>query len=356
MTGYSQPNQQAGMPRVSIIIVNWNGVAFLPACLDSLLQQSYRDFETILVDNGSADGSVELLKQNYRWVKLIELPTNTGFSGGNNAGLTVATGEYVVVLNNDTVAEPGWLAEMVRVADVNPRVGQVGCRICSMDDHDLIDSLGHGVCPDGMSRGRYRLERWSAVQSMFSPVQEMFFGTACVSLYRKRALDEAGFYDDDMFAFAEDTDLGLRLRWYGWDALLATDAVVYHKYSGTGGVFSPFKLYLVERNHYWVAIKNFPMGMLLLIPWYTIVRYLVQVRVVLSGSGSGGEFATSGARGEIISALLKGTWDALVGLPAMWRKRRRIMAGARRTPAEMKRLYRQYRMTFAELLDVGKAG
>ncbi len=340
------------LPRVSIIIVNWNGREHLPVCLDSLQQQTFRDFETILVDNGSTDGSLELIRERYPWVRLIELPTNSGFSGGNNEGLRHASGEYIVVLNNDTETEPGWLAELVRVADANPRAGQVGCRICAMDDHDRIDSLGHGVCADGMTRGRYRLRRWTEIRGEFSPVQEMFFGTACVSLYRRAALEEAGFYDDDMFAIGEDSDLGLRLRWYGWDALLATDAVVYHKYSATSGVFSPFKLYLVERNHYWVAVKNFPLGMLLLVPWHTIVRYLVQVRVVLSGSGSGGEFAASGARGALVRALVKGTWDALAGMPAMWRKRRRIMAEARRSPAEMTRLYRQYRMTFRELLDV----
>lgn len=340
------------VPRVSVIIVNWNGREYLPLCLQSLQRQTFRDFETILVDNGSTDGSQALVAEQFLWVRLVELPTNTGFSGGNNAGLQYATGEYIVVLNNDTETDPGWLAELVRVADANPEVGQVGCRICAMIDHDLIDSLGHGVCADGMSRGRFRLEHWSVIRQNFSPVQEMFFGTACVSLYRRAALDEAGFFDDDMFAFAEDTDLGLRLRWYGWDALLATNAVVYHKYSGTGGVFSPFKLYLVERNHYWVAVKNFPLGMLLLVPWFTVVRYLVQIRVVLSGSGSGGEFAVSGARGEIVRALVRGTWDALVGLPAMWRKRRRIMARARRSPAEMTALFRTYRLTFSTLLDV----
>jgi len=339
-------------PRVSIIIVNWNGREHLPVCLGSLQNQTFRDFETILVDNGSADGSRELVRERYPWVRLIVLPTNTGFSGGNNEGLRHAAGEYIVVLNNDTETDPGWLAEMVRVADANPRAGQVGCRICAMDDHDRIDSLGHGVCADGMTRGRYRLRSWSEIKGEFAPVQEMFFGTACVSLYRRAALDEAGFYDDDMFAIGEDSDLGLRLRWYGWDALLATGAVVYHKYSATSGVFSPFKLYLVERNHYWVAVKNFPLGMLLLVPWHTIVRYLVQVRIVLSGSGSGGEFAASGARGALVRALLKGTWDALVGMPAMWRKRRLIMAESRRSPKEMSLLFRRYRMTFRELLDV----
>lgn len=345
-----------GSPRASIIIVNWNGVRHLPTCLDALQRQTFRDFETILVDNGSGDGSVELLQQSYQWVKVIELEGNSGFSGGNNEGLKHASGEYIVVLNNDTEAEPSWLAELVTAADANPAAGQVGCRICSMENHDLIDSLGHGVCPDGMSRGRYRLQRWSDVRGSFRPVDEMFFGTACVSLYRRAALDQVGFFDDDMFAFAEDTDLGLRLRWGGWKAVIATEAVVYHKYSGTGGVFSPFKLYLVERNHYWVALKNFPLSMLLLVPFHTVIRYLIQIQVVLGGKGSGGEFVASGSKWLIIRALLKGTWDALLGVPLMLAKRQTIMKNARIAPDEMRALMKKYRMTFRELLDIGKSG
>jgi GT2 family glycosyltransferase len=342
--------------RVSIIVVNWNGLEHLPTCLDSLQKQSFCNFETILVDNGSSDGSLELMAECYPWVKVVRLASNTGFSGGNNEGLKFACGEYIVVLNNDTEAEPDWLTELVATADAYPDAGQVGCRICSMDDHDRIDSLGHGVCPDGMTRGRFRMSRWAEVGKDFLPVDDMFFGTACVSLYRKAALNQVGFFDDDMFAFAEDSDLGLRLRWGGWRAIIATKAVVYHKYSGTGGIFSPFKLYLVERNHYWVALKNFPLSMLLLVPFYTVIRYLVQIQVVLSGKGSGGEFAASGSKWPIVRALLKGTWDALLGMPLMLAKRRLIIKSARITPAEMRALMKKYRMSFHELLDVGKTG
>lgn len=338
--------------RVSIIIVNWNGISFLPTCLESLNRQTFRDFETIVVDNGSNDGSIDLLKSCYPWVNLVELADNTGFSGGNNQGLEHAGGEYIVVMNNDTEAEPDWLERLVAAADANPDAGQVACRICSMHDHDLIDSLGHGVCPDGMTRGRFRLQRWSEVKGQFKTVDEIFFGTACVSLYRRAAIDRVGFFDDDMFAFAEDSDLGMRLRWEGWRAVIATDAVVYHKYSGTGGVFSPFKLCLVERNHYWVAIKNFPLSMLLLVPFYTVVRYLVQLKVVLKGEGSGGEFAASGSKMSIVKALLKGTWGALMGMPLMLAKRRDIMRKARIDSKEMEALMKKYRMSFYELLDV----
>ena len=336
-------------PRVSIIIVNWNGLEHLAVCLDSLSAQSFRDFEVIIVDNGSTDGSVVFLRERYPWVKLVELKENTGFATGNNIGLTHASGEYIVALNNDTRADENWLATIVAVADSDPRVGMVGSRILSFDDPDRIDSLGHGVCRDGMSRGRFRLQRYSAMR--MGDVEEILFPSACVALYRRDMLDETGFFDDDFFAYAEDTDLGLRCRLAGWRALLATQAVVYHKYSKTGGVFSPFKLYLVERNHYWVALKCFPLPMLLLVPFFTLVRYLEQARAVIFASGAGGEFLSSGSRTALISALAEGTWDALCGAPAMLKKRALVMGKRRISAREMARLLRRYRMSFKELLD-----
>jgi GT2 family glycosyltransferase len=337
------------MPRVSIIIVNWNGLEHLEVCLDSLRAQTFQDFEVVLVDNGSRDGSVDFIKSRYPWVKLVELRENTGFATGNNVGLRHARGGYVVALNNDTWADPAWLQTIVAVADGNPRVGMVGSRICSFDDPDVIDSLGHGVCQDGMSRGRFRLRRYSAVK--MAAVEEILFPSACVALYRRAMLDETGFFDDDYFAYAEDTDLGLRCRLAGWGALLATDAVVLHKYSKTGGVFSPFKIYLVERNHYWVALKTFPLCLLLLVPFFTMVRYFEQARSVLFAKGAGREFVECGSRGEIVKAILRGTRDALLGTPKMLAKRGEIMRRRKISGSEMAQLLKKYRMTFKELLD-----
>ncbi len=155
----------------------------------------------------------------------------------------------------------------------------VGCRICSFYRPDIIDSIGMGICRDGMSRGRFRNRRWSTLQ--LREVEDILFPSACAALYRRAMIDEIGFFDDDFFAYAEDSDLGLRGRLAGWDAVLATQAVVYHKYSQSSGSFSSFKVYLVERNHYWVAVKNFPLRRLLLLPLFTLLRYLEQVRTVL---------------------------------------------------------------------------
>jgi GT2 family glycosyltransferase len=336
--------------RVSIIIVNWNGLQHLDPCLRSLARQTYRDFEVIVVDNGSTDGSVAFLTAAHPWVRLVTLPENRGFAGGNNAGYRVAGGEYLVTLNNDTEADPEWLAELVAAADGTPAAGMVASRICSHDEPDRIDSLGVRICRDGMSRGAFRRQRFSELSP--APVEEILLPSACAALYKRAMVAETGFFADSFFAYCEDTDLGLRGRWAGWGAVLATRAVVLHKYSRTGGVFSPFKLYLVERNHYLTVIRNFPLPCLVLVPFFTLVRFLVQARLVVTAQGSGREFAESGARGPLVAAIFRGMLDALRQSPAALRDRARIM-GRRRLPSRaMTTLLKRYRLTFAELLDM----
>ena len=336
-------------PIASIIIVNWNGRIHLPDCLDSLAAQTFRDFEVILVDNGSEDGSVSFVRERYPWVKVVPLPENVGFASGNNRGLEHSVGDYIITLNNDTRAEPDWLEILVKVADAHPRAGMVASRICSFSDPDVIDSIGMGICLDGMSRGRFRNRRWPELR--LQEVEDILFPSACVALYKRTMLEETEFFDDDFFAYAEDSDLGLRGRLAGWEAVAATQAVVYHKYSQTGGKLSPFKVYLVERNHYWVAWKSFPISQLIALPYYSVWRYCEQVRAVLAGGGTGGEFLASGSRGELIKAVIKGILDSLGGMARMLRKRRRLMKIRRLSMQNFSELLRCYRMTFRELLD-----
>jgi len=337
--------------RVSVIIVNWNGLKHLPDCLESLARQSFRDFEVVLVDNGSSDGSLSYLRESHPWVKLVPLPENRGFAGGNNAGLREAKGEYLVTLNNDTKVEAGFLAELVAVADAHPRAGMVGARILSFSEPELIDSLGIALCRDAMSRGAYRGRRFSGLD--LGPVEEILLPSACAALYRREMLEETGFFDQEFFAYCEDTDLGLRGRLAGWQALLARDAVVYHKYSATSGSFSPLKLYLVERNHYQVAVKNLPLPSLLLLPLFTVERYLAQARLVMGGQGSGGEFLASGSRGACLWALARGVGDALLATPSLFKKRAAIMRRRRMGSRAFAQLLKRHRMSFRELLDNG---
>jgi GT2 family glycosyltransferase len=336
-------------PIVSIIIVNWNGRHHLSDCLDSLGAQSFRDFEVVLVDNGSNDGSISFVTENYPWVRRVPLPENTGFATGNNRGLEQARGNYIVTLNNDTRVDPDWLAILVGVADSHPRAGMVASRVCSFTDPDLIDSIGMGICRDGMARGRFRNKRWSAMH--LGEMEDILIPSACAALYKRAMIEETGFFDDEFFAYAEDVDLGLRGRLAGWKAIAATAGIVYHKYSQTSGVLSPFKVYLVERNHYWVALKSFPLSHLAVLPWFTLWRFCEQARAVLAGGGTGGEFRTGTSPGGLIRAVIKGVWDGLRGIPAVLRKRRRVMKNRRLTMRELAQLLRRYRMTLRELLD-----
>ena len=335
--------------RVSIIIVNWNGREFLPDCLGSLEQQSFSPFETILVDNGSTDDSVLYVEACHPWVKVVRLAQNTGFAAGNNSGFSHASGDYIVTLNNDTEADPGWLEELVAVADSHPGAGMVGSRICAFGDRDRIDSLGVRICRDGMSRGAYRNRRFSTLN--LDKVEEILLPSACVALYRRAMLSETGFFDEDFFAYCEDTDLGLRGRLAGWGAVLARDAVVYHKYSCTAGAFSPMKLYLVKRNHYWAILKSCPLPFLALVPFFTLVRYGVQLQLIFTGKGSGGEFLAGGSQRECFIALIRGMRDALRGILPVLEKRRRVMRTRRLTDPEMMRLLKRYRLSCRELLD-----
>lgn len=337
------------MPLVSIIILNWNGLIHLSDCLESLKSQNFKNFECILVDNGSKDGSVEYLKSQHSWVRLISLEKNTGFAAGNVIGLANCTGQYIVTLNNDTVAHPLWLQELVKAADENPGAGMIGCRICSSQNHDIIDSLGFRICLDGMSRGAFRGKRFSQIE--FVPTK-ILLPSACAALYKRAMIEQTGFFDETFFAYCEDTDLGLRGRRAGWDAILSINAIIYHKYSATAGSFSPFKLYLVERNHFWAALKTFPGLLIILLPVTTLMRYLIQVFAIFRSRGSGEAFRQSLSPGECLIAVAKGFLHGVFCSGNGLRKRLTQKEKSKLNDFGMLELIISYKMSILELLDI----
>src|SRR4030065_2470068 len=171
-------------PLASVIIVNWNGKDFLTTCLDSLKLQSYSNFEVIVVDNGSNDGSVEFLRQYYLpFVKVIENKENLGFSGGNNAGIHAAKGKYILLLNNDTEADNRWIEELIKEAEKDRTVGMCASKIYSFYQRNIIDVAGHLLYRDGLNRGRGRLDE---DVGQYDTVEEVFFPSGGAALYRKR--------------------------------------------------------------------------------------------------------------------------------------------------------------------------
>jgi len=308
---------------VSIVIVNWNGLRFLKECLGSVYAGEGASFEVIFVDNGSTDSSVQFVRKKFPDVAIIENGKNLGFAAANNLGIKRASGKFILTLNNDTVLEKGFLDEVsAAVARSGVDVGMWAVKILSFDERDVIDSVGGLlVYPDGLARGRGRLEKDSGQYDHLSPV---LIPSACAGLYRRSMLDEVGLFDEDFFAYCEDTDLGLRARLAGWKTENLASAVVYHHYSGTGGRYTPFKAYLVERNRIWVALKNFPVRMLLLAPFYACWRYLMQAYGILAGKGAGGRFVEGFSKAELLKVMIKAYVDAFKALPRVMAKRRAV--------------------------------
>ena len=249
-------------PLLSVIIPNWNGKHFLSECVDSLKEQTFRDFETILVDNGSTDGSAEFAEKRYGdFIRIIRNEKNLGFTGGNNVGIRAARGRYIVLLNNDTWAEPTWLEELVKATYLDPPVGMWASKVYSYYKRNQIEAVGELIYWDGLSRSRGQFEQ---EQGQYEEMEEIFFPPGCGAMYRKAVFDEIGLFDEDFFAYADDAEIGIRARLAGWKCVYVPKAILYHKNSGSTGHYSPFKAFYVERNRFWITVKYFPLPLLLL--------------------------------------------------------------------------------------------
>jgi GT2 family glycosyltransferase len=330
------------MPTVSIIIVNFNGERLLKDCLSSLNAQTYRDFETIFVDNGSTDASPQAARALMPEIRVVALSENTGFAGGNNRGFAVAQGKYIVLLNNDTECAPDFLSKLIGAFELgaakDAKTGMAAPKILNFFERSQIDSVGGlQLGPDGIGMGRGRGERDAG---QYDALAEILMPSGCAALYARAMIEETGLFADDFFAYCEDTDLGLRGVWAGWGAVNAPRAVVYHKYSASTSSYSAFKLRLVERNHYFLALKNFTFSMLLAFPFWTFYRYCLMAYAVLRGKGKG-QAAGREKLSALLGAFIAGHWQALTGSARQWRNRpnvKRLSAREFRTKVKRHRV------------------
>jgi GT2 family glycosyltransferase len=307
---------------ISVVIVNWNGANHLAECLGSLLNQSVRgDVEVIVVDNASTDSSAELLTRFEGEVRVIQNESNLGFAAGCNRGIRASRGEFVALLNNDTVVESNWLGELRRVMDQDPKVGSAASKVMSYYDRQVIDNVGHVLFADGLTRGRGRGE---IDRGQFDRQEEVFCPSGCAALLRRTLLDDVGLLDERFFAYCEDADLGFRARLRGWRCVYVPTAVVYHKYSASSDKFSSFKALHVERNRLWLALKNLPWPLLVVSPVFTLARYFWQGYGALSGRGASGRFVAGSSRQALLAVLARAYLQAVPGLPGVLRERQRI--------------------------------
>ena len=258
--GGSGKEEVSPSPRVSVIILNYNGRHFLKDCLGSLAHQTFSDFEVLLADNGSTDGSVEFVRQEFPWVRALQLDRNYGFCGGNNRAVEQSKGEFVVLLNNDTKVDLNWLGELLKPALDHPDVGACASRILFIDRPEIIYAAGDSYAAFGV--GLQRGHGWPAAGRFVQP-EEVFSACACAALYRRAMLDEIGLLDEDFFCNYEDTDLGFRARLAGYRCLYVPRAIVYHHGGATVGIRNPRVEFRSSRNSEFVYFKNMPAALLL---------------------------------------------------------------------------------------------
>jgi GT2 family glycosyltransferase len=272
------------MSKHVIVVPNWNGIKSLPACLDSLLKQSV-EAHIIVVDNGSRDGSVELLKRDYTNVELIEHSENKGYAGGVNPGLrrAIEMGAYCVApFNNDAVADTDWLKGLVACLEKNPGVGMVCCKLLDASGEQL-DSTGDYYTSWGLPYPRGRGEK---DLTTYDGQPEVFGTSGGASLYRVAMLEAIGLLDEDFFAYYEDVDLSFRAQLAGWTARFEPKSVAYHQIGATSKTIKGFTTYQTMKNLPVLLYKNVPRRFLYRITWRFILAHtLFFLRAIQRGRG-----------------------------------------------------------------------
>lgn len=332
---------------ISVAVVNWNRREYLRACLTSLEAQRGADFEVIVVDNASSDGSAEMARSEFG-VRVIANTENLGFCAANNQAFAAARGEYIALLNNDAEAAPDFLANLRRAFDAAPDIGMAAAKVLVWEDPRRIDKVGHLIYPDGQNRGRGTGEMDHA---QYDRVEECLWPDGCAAMYRKAMLEAIGGFDEDFFMFGDDAELGLRARIAGWRCLYMPGAVVRHHRGASLGAGSTRRIFLIERNRMLLAVKLFPWSLLLLNPYYFALRLGGGMLAAAGGKGEMARFPGLGNKLRLAWTILRADLAALRLVPRMLRKRATVRRIAKLTPGEIRRLLLNNRISVRDLVE-----
>lgn len=297
------------MPAISIIIVTWNSNKVLSRCIDRLKMQSARDFEVILVDNGSSPYNIQFENEfsDDIQVKARFLESNLGFAVANNIGVQLARGEWIVLLNADAYPESDWLENLLKAAEQNPQYNFFSSRQIQYNDPHLLDGAGDEYHVSGLAWRRF----YNHVEKEYGLEQTEVFGAcAAAAMYRKEDFLKVGGFDEDYFSYFEDVDLSFRLRLAGGRCLYVPTAVVHHVGSASTGKLSDFVVYYGHRNLVWTFFKDMP-GILfwVYLPLHLLMNLFFFLSFIFKGKGS---------------AIFRAKWDAFRMLPRILKKRKQI--------------------------------
>ena len=299
------------MVKATVVIVNWNGGAYLRQCLLALQAQTEPSFAAVVADNCSTDGSdSEVAFLNDARFSLLRLSTNEGFAVANNKAVQQNTaGNWIVLLNPDAFVEPDWLACLLQAADRDPQAASFGARLVSAADPLMLDGTGDVYDVSGRV---WRRDHGVRISASTTQSDEIFSPCAAAAMYRRDAWNAAAGFDEDFFCYVEDIDLGFRLRLLGHRSVYVPDAICHHVGSGITGRHSDFANYHGQRNMIWVFVKNMPGALF----WPLLpLHILLNVAALLL-------FASRG-QGRIV---LRAKLDAMRGLPRAWRKRKQLQS------------------------------
>ena len=313
-------SETLAFPLASIIIPTFNGLRFLPTCLDALHRQTYTRREIIVVDDASSDDTLAYLQAEQPAVRVVALASNRGLATACNAGAAAAQGDILVMLNNDTEVERPWLAELV-LPFAHPEVGSVASKMLLFDRRTILHNTGDLMGADGIPRNR---GVWEEDRGQYDQQTAVFGGCGGAVAYRRAMWEEAHGFDEDLFMYLEDVDLAWRAQMAGWTACFAPRARVYHHLSATGG--GALASYYTGRNTIWVLYKNMP-GALLRRYWPRIVAAQLKIAGAAAWAGLRG--------GEAARARLRGQRDGLRTLTSLRAKRTAVQAARRVTDEEI---------------------
>jgi GT2 family glycosyltransferase len=258
----------------AVIIPNWNGQEHLARCLPALSAQTCQDFQLVVVDNGSTDGSVAWVRQWYPSAEIIALDRNQGFAAACNAGIRATSSELVVTLNNDTVPEPDWLALLLDGVEQYPEAGMFASTLWLDREPPLVDAAGLEINRLGVA---WNVGRGLPVTGLAVEPVNVFGPCGGAALYRRQLLEDVGLFDESYFAYLEDAELAWRARWAGWTGMAIPTSIVSHIHSATGGRTLPQKYWLLGRNRLWTLLRHYPRPHL----WYHLP--LILLNEVLTG-------------------------------------------------------------------------
>lgn len=349
--------------QVAVVLLNFNGAEMLQRCVESLAGQTLYPERIVLVDNGSQDFDENRVRSAFGalWekVRLLRLPTNLGYAKGMNVGLRAVLDDphspaWVMTLSNDTEMVPEFFEafeqELERIASSGPdatMTGMLAPKLLSMNERNTLDGAGIGISLDGMSTARGQRER---DDHQYDIQTDVLVPNGVAAIYRTALLRDVGLLDESFWAYCEDTDIGLRAWLAGWDCRFLPSCQVYHARSSSFGEFSLNKLYLVERNHYWVAVKNLPMPLLFLNAVFSTFRYALQLYAVASHRGQGAGYGNRHAPLKLAQVTARAILDAAAGIPRALKSRVEQRALRRRPQLEAMLMLWRKRMRFGDLI------